>query len=407
MTRGLVLEGGGAKGAYQFGCLMALADHGIEFDVIAGTSVGALNGALVAYDRLADGREYWTNLSPGRVVGLRYRWLPASFLVLLFLASDWWKDSQPGVNARNVRITSLFYLFMVALVAVTPYFSEGSDTAGSTFWQRAAIGAAIYGGLLVLWLAHRLLRRVGFSILEPRPIREFVREIVTDRDPRCSLYVTLTRQAQGFDPDQPHLFYGKKDDRLVWGAVTHECNFPHYLHVSSLDPEERESALLASAALPLGVFPSVTLHGLSYVDGGVADNLPLEPLISRERCDDLVIIAMRPWTETRIRSHWQETQRLTRLEAMPEDEARRLYYEELERRGGDPDHAPRYDPPVNLPLAEPADWPSRTLVIAPDKRLGSFLTGTMRFTRRYTNRLVERGIADATRAIETSRWQRS
>src|SRR5688572_25310 len=59
MKRGLVLEGGGAKGAYQFGCLLALAEHGIQVDAIAGTSVGALNGALVAYDRLAEGREYW------------------------------------------------------------------------------------------------------------------------------------------------------------------------------------------------------------------------------------------------------------------------------------------------------------------------------------------------------------
>ena len=86
MTRGLVLEGGGAKGAYQFGCLLALAERGIAFDAIAGTSVGALNGALVAYDRLVVGQDYWRNLSPRRVVGLNYRWLPASFLVILFLA---------------------------------------------------------------------------------------------------------------------------------------------------------------------------------------------------------------------------------------------------------------------------------------------------------------------------------
>jgi predicted acylesterase/phospholipase RssA len=374
----------------------------MTFDVVSGTSVGALNGALVAYDRLGEGEEYWRNLSPGRVVNPRYRWLPAALLVLLFAASDWWKDSQPAINARNVRIMSVFYLFMVAVVASSSYLDAETSTPDVTFWRRVLAGLAIYGALFLLWIAHRLLRRVGFSILEPRPIREFVRGIIGDGAPRLPLYVTLTRQAQAFDPDQPHLFYGKKNDRLVWGAVSHECNFPHYVHVSSLDPAERESALLASAALPLGVFPGVTFHGVSYVDGGVADNLPLEPLISREDCDELVIIAMRPWTEDDIRSHWQETERLTRLETMQEDKARRLYYEELNRRGADADHAPQYDPPVNLPLAEPTRWPSRTLVIAPDRRLGSFLTGTMRFTRRYANRLVEQGIADASRAIETT-----
>ena len=71
MKRGLVLEGGGAKGANQFGCLLALAEHGIQVDAISGTSVSAPNGALVAYDRLAEGR-IWSHLSPGKVVAPRY-----------------------------------------------------------------------------------------------------------------------------------------------------------------------------------------------------------------------------------------------------------------------------------------------------------------------------------------------
>jgi hypothetical protein len=33
MRRGLVLEGGGAKGACALGCLMAFREHGVEFDV--------------------------------------------------------------------------------------------------------------------------------------------------------------------------------------------------------------------------------------------------------------------------------------------------------------------------------------------------------------------------------------
>ncbi len=45
---GLVLSGGGAKGAYHVGAVQCLADHGVRFTAIAGTSVGALNGAVVA-----------------------------------------------------------------------------------------------------------------------------------------------------------------------------------------------------------------------------------------------------------------------------------------------------------------------------------------------------------------------
>ena len=47
---GLVLSGGGAKGAYEVGVWKALEDYGITDDitVISGTSVGALNAALFA-----------------------------------------------------------------------------------------------------------------------------------------------------------------------------------------------------------------------------------------------------------------------------------------------------------------------------------------------------------------------
>lgn len=43
---GVVLEGGGVKGAYQAGVFKALAELGIQFDGVVGTSIGAVNGAL-------------------------------------------------------------------------------------------------------------------------------------------------------------------------------------------------------------------------------------------------------------------------------------------------------------------------------------------------------------------------
>lgn len=50
MKRGLVLEGGGAKGAFHCGAVMALYDYGYQFDGVAGTSIGAINSALIAQD---------------------------------------------------------------------------------------------------------------------------------------------------------------------------------------------------------------------------------------------------------------------------------------------------------------------------------------------------------------------
>src|SRR5690242_8105879 len=45
---GLVLAGGGARGAYQAGAVRYLAECGIHIRMICGASIGALNGAVVA-----------------------------------------------------------------------------------------------------------------------------------------------------------------------------------------------------------------------------------------------------------------------------------------------------------------------------------------------------------------------
>lgn len=48
---GLVLSGGGAKGAYQVGVLEYMAEINMEIDALSGTSIGALNGAVISSQR--------------------------------------------------------------------------------------------------------------------------------------------------------------------------------------------------------------------------------------------------------------------------------------------------------------------------------------------------------------------
>ena len=63
----LVLQGGGALGAYQAGVYQALHEAGIEPDVIAGVSIGAINGALIAGNpperRLERLHDFWTTIT--------------------------------------------------------------------------------------------------------------------------------------------------------------------------------------------------------------------------------------------------------------------------------------------------------------------------------------------------------
>jgi len=62
----LVLQGGGALGAYQVGVYEALAEHGLAPDWVAGTSIGAINGAIIAGNppeaRLERLERFWRGL---------------------------------------------------------------------------------------------------------------------------------------------------------------------------------------------------------------------------------------------------------------------------------------------------------------------------------------------------------
>ncbi len=65
---GLVLEGGGARGAYQIGVWKALKEAGIHFEAIAGTSVGALNGAMICMDDIDKAYYLWRNISHSQIL---------------------------------------------------------------------------------------------------------------------------------------------------------------------------------------------------------------------------------------------------------------------------------------------------------------------------------------------------
>ena len=65
---GLVLEGGGAKGAYQIGVWKALKECNVKIKGIAGVSVGALNGALICMNDLELAEKIWNNITYSQVM---------------------------------------------------------------------------------------------------------------------------------------------------------------------------------------------------------------------------------------------------------------------------------------------------------------------------------------------------
>ncbi len=66
--RAVVLGGGGSKGAYQIGVWQALRELGLDYQVVTGTSVGALNGALMAQGEFEAAYALWWEMDNARVM---------------------------------------------------------------------------------------------------------------------------------------------------------------------------------------------------------------------------------------------------------------------------------------------------------------------------------------------------
>ena len=63
----LIMQGGGSLGAYECGVYKTLEKHGIEFDVVAGTSIGAVNAAIIVGSKTnspaQDLEHFWLTLA--------------------------------------------------------------------------------------------------------------------------------------------------------------------------------------------------------------------------------------------------------------------------------------------------------------------------------------------------------
>ena len=69
-AKALVLAGGGARGSYQVGVWRALTELGWRPQIITGTSVGSLNGAMFALDLYETARDMWLTIRSQDVMEL-------------------------------------------------------------------------------------------------------------------------------------------------------------------------------------------------------------------------------------------------------------------------------------------------------------------------------------------------
>lgn len=124
----LVLQGGGALGAYQAGVYQALHEHELTPDWIVGTSIGAVNAAVIAGNRrdnrLERLQQFWDRVSFDDLIDMRKVPDPArQFNIQLSTANAVWQG-VPGFFAP--RFPNLF----AAGLPVSPETASFYDTGG-------------------------------------------------------------------------------------------------------------------------------------------------------------------------------------------------------------------------------------------------------------------------------------
>ena len=109
--KGLVLEGGGAKGAYEAGAIKALQKKKIYFDGVSGTSIGAINAAFYAERNLTGLYKLWESTDSSELFGIDGEFLN-NISHLKFKKSEIKKNKESiksviknfGIDTKNIRI---------------------------------------------------------------------------------------------------------------------------------------------------------------------------------------------------------------------------------------------------------------------------------------------------------------
>ena len=110
----LVMQGGGSLGAYEFGVYKALVKRGIKFDIVAGTSVGAVNAGIVAGSKSGDPAE-----------DLEAFWLDVAETVTPSFMPDYLRavmSSSFGAFYGNPKIFSPIWFSALSLNFANSYF---------------------------------------------------------------------------------------------------------------------------------------------------------------------------------------------------------------------------------------------------------------------------------------------
>lgn len=208
MKIGLVLAGGGGKGAYELGVWKALRELNLTkyISVFSGTSIGAFNSVLFAMDEMEKAEKLWEEVTMEKLV-------PVSKTELIKRGIGLY------IGGKNLQLAKKF---------------------------------------LTDKLEHGAISNDGA--------------------------VEMVEKYLDFDKI-------KENGRICYAACTKLPNLnTKYFRINDYDNETAKKIVLASASLPL-IYDSTEIFGEKYIDGGIADNIPIQPVYG-EGCDIIIVVLL-------------------------------------------------------------------------------------------------------------------
>lgn len=256
----LLLQGGGALGAYQGGVYQALAEADLHPDWTAGISIGAINAALIAgnppEERVGKLREFWELVTTPHHQGqFPYTAIDGPMAT----------EGNGGIAALQSQLRAL----------ADPLSLLRGDTARTLLNQWSAVEALALGApgfflprSLTPWLwPHGSIEATSYY--DTQPLKATLERLVD--------FDRINSGATRFSVGAVNVRTG---NFVCFDTATHRIRAEH---------------VMASGALPPG-FPPVEIDGEHYWDGGLISNTPLSWVVEDRPHRDTLAFQVDLWS---------------------------------------------------------------------------------------------------------------
>ncbi|HTU70289.1 MAG TPA: patatin-like phospholipase family protein [Candidatus Baltobacteraceae bacterium] len=250
--RALVLTGGGALGAYEAGVICGLAETGQHFDLVCGTSIGAINAAFYAQGLIEELEGLWKTIAGKNIVTLS----PTAQRVMDFVSE------LEAVLKLNPALWAFHVLGLIKKYKAMGPLPE----------LMAMLGA-----------------------LDRSPVTALLQPVLNFDNIRCSLVVTGTNV--NLQTSESFFAFAAPAGGTPTAVDLQKAFLANAKSAHPITAENYLVAVEASGSLPFAFPPMSENLGSSttylYVDGGVANNSPIGLAINAG-ATDITVIFMTP-----------------------------------------------------------------------------------------------------------------